>query len=127
EVQAARMAAGRRTADDVAALDAALDARTEVAPAGGARFVDADIALHAAVVAAAHNPVLTDLFAEFVPALREGLVDLLGLIDVTAHDAGHGAAAHAGLVEAVKAGDAERAARVLQAELDRTLAQLRAR
>jgi GntR family transcriptional regulator, transcriptional repressor for pyruvate dehydrogenase complex len=125
EVQAARMAAGRRTPDDAEALDAALAARTEAAPAGGARFIDADIALHAAVVAAAHNPVLTELFAEFVPALREGLIDLLDLVDVAAHDADHGAAAHAGLVAAVKAGDPEAATRILQAELDTTLAQLR--
>ncbi|MFC4501965.1 MULTISPECIES: hypothetical protein [Streptomyces] len=33
----------------------------------------------AAEPAAAHNPVLTDLFAGFVPVLRVGLVDLLAL------------------------------------------------
>lgn len=125
EVQAARMAAGRRTPDDAAALDTALAARTEAAATGGAPFIDADIALHTAVVDAAHNPVLADLFGEFVPALREGLIDLLGLIDVRAHDAEHGAAAHAGLVDAVKAGDPDAAVRILQAELDVTLAWLR--
>ncbi|MCL2551168.1 MAG: FCD domain-containing protein [Actinomycetia bacterium] len=125
EVQAARMAAERRTPDDLAALDAALAARTAAAPAGGAAFIDADIALHTAVVDAAHNPVLSDLFAEFVPALREGLIDLLDLVDVGSHDAEHGAAAHAGLVAAVTAGEPETAEQVLRAELGVTLAHVR--
>jgi DNA-binding FadR family transcriptional regulator len=126
EVQAARLAADRRTPADVAALDAALAARAAAAPRGGPAFIDADIALHAAVVAAAHNPVLTDLFGEFTPRLREGLLDLLDLMDVADHDAGHGEAAHAGLVEAVKSGDAAAAGRVLLDELRATQEHLRA-
>ncbi|GAA1867072.1 FCD domain-containing protein [Actinomadura bangladeshensis] len=59
EVRAAELAAERRTDADLTALDAALAARDD-AFAGPAieAFIDADIALHAAVVAAAHNPVL---------------------------------------------------------------------
>ncbi|MFI6904348.1 FadR/GntR family transcriptional regulator [Nonomuraea sp. NPDC050394] len=128
EVQAARLAATRRTDADITALRAALAARREVAAAGAeldAGFIDADIALHAAVVSAAHNPVLTDLFAEFVPALREGLIDLLGLLDVRAHERGHGDEAHAALVEAVAAGDAGAAGAILERELRETLAHLR--
>ncbi|MEW9528172.1 FadR/GntR family transcriptional regulator [Microbispora sp. NPDC049125] len=125
EVQAARLAALRRTPDDLTALDAALHARHEAARADDAAFVDADIALHAAVVAAAHNPVLTDLFAEFVPALRQGLIDLVELLDLRAHDPGPGADSHAALVHAVRLGDAEAAGHVLQDELDRTLERLR--
>ncbi|MEV4897845.1 GntR family transcriptional regulator [Nonomuraea sp. NPDC055795] len=128
EVQAARLAAARRTDADITALRAALAGRREVAAAGAeldARFIDADIALHAAVVAAAHNPVLTDLFAEFVPALREGLIDLLGLLDVHAHERGHGDAAHAALVDAVAGGDAGAAGAILERELRETLAHLR--
>jgi GntR family transcriptional regulator, transcriptional repressor for pyruvate dehydrogenase complex len=92
----------------------------------GAAFIDADIALHAAVVAAAHNPVLTDLFAEFAPVLRKNLLGLLDLMDVRAHDEAHGEAAHTALVEAIVAGDPDTAARVLSAELDSTQAHLRA-
>jgi DNA-binding FadR family transcriptional regulator len=125
EVQAARMAAERRTPEDVTVLEEALAARSAAAPAGGAAFIDADIALHAAVVDAAHNPVLSDLFAEFVPALREGLIDLLDLVDVAAHDAEHGASAHAALVAAVASGDPGTAERVLHAELDVTHSHLR--
>ncbi|MGW0536399.1 FadR/GntR family transcriptional regulator [Streptomyces sp. NPDC003032] len=121
EVQAARLAALRRTDEDVAAMRAALDSRRAASAAGDAEFVDADIALHAAVVAAARNPVLTDLFAEFMPALRQGLIDLLELLDVRREEADHGETAHAELVRAVEAKDAEGAARVAQAELRETL------
>ncbi|MFJ6573667.1 FadR/GntR family transcriptional regulator [Streptomyces sp. NPDC091292] len=124
EVQAARLAARRRTADDVAALRAALAARRAAATADDPAFVDADIALHAAVVAAAHNPVLTDLFAEFVPALREGLIDLLALLGVRTRDPNHGDASHAALVAAVEAGDPAAAGDLAEAELTNTLGEL---
>ncbi|MFH8515142.1 FadR/GntR family transcriptional regulator [Streptomyces gelaticus] len=126
EVQAARLAARRRTDEDLAALDAALSARRAAGAGGDAEFVDADIALHRTVVAAAHNPVLTDLFGEFAPVLRQGLVDLVELLGLRREDPGHGDAAHDTLVRAVVAGDAESAGRAAQAELEVTLARLRA-
>ncbi|WP_443051205.1 FadR/GntR family transcriptional regulator [Streptomyces sp. JV185] len=126
EVQAARLAARRRTDEDLAALDAALCARRAAGAGGDAEFVDADIVLHRTVVAAAHNPVLTDLFGEFAPVLRQGLVDLVELLGLRREDPGHGDAAHDALVRAVVAGDAESAGRAAQAELEATLARLRA-
>lgn len=84
-------------------------------------------ALHGAVVAAAHNPVLSDLFAEFVPVLREGLVTLLDLTRLRHEDANTGDDTHAALVHAVAEGDADRAAAVLLAELEQTLERLRGR
>lgn len=126
EVQAARLAARRRTDEDLAALDAALSARRAAGAGGDAEFVDADIVLHRTVVAAAHNPVLTDLFGEFAPVLRQGLVGLVELLGLRREDPGHGDAAHDALVRAVVAGDAESAGRVAQAELEATLARLRA-
>ncbi|POM22946.1 HTH-type transcriptional regulator LutR [Actinomadura rubteroloni] len=125
EVGAAELAARRRTDADLLALDRALAARTAaVADGTDEQFIDADIALHAAVVAAAGNPLLADLFAGFVPVLRDGLLDLVRMIDARADDAVHGAAAHADLVEAVRAGDPAAAGAVLTAELRRTLAAL---
>ncbi|MCF3142155.1 FadR/GntR family transcriptional regulator [Streptomyces platensis] len=124
EVQAARLAAARRTEDDITALRAALEGRRTAAGADHAAFVDADIALHAAVVDAAHNPVLADLFTEFAPALRQGLIDLVELLGLRDGDPQHGDAGHAALVQAVTDGDGEAASRVLQTELDATLAQL---
>ncbi len=126
EVQAARLAALRRTDEDIAAMRAALDGRRAAAAEADAAFVDADIALHAAVVAAARNPVLTDLFGQFMPALRQGLIDLLELLDVRREEADHGEAGHTDLVRAVEARDAEEAARVAHAELRETLRLLRA-
>ncbi|WP_030266117.1 FadR/GntR family transcriptional regulator [Streptomyces violens] len=124
EVQAARLAAERRTEADLTALRAALDARRAAAAGADAAFVDADIALHAAVVAGAHNPVLNDLFAEFVPALRNGLIDLLDMLGLRADEPNHGDEAHAALVQAVERGDGDAAVHALQAELEETLARL---
>lgn len=123
EVQAARLAAARRTEADITAMRAALEGR-RTAGADHAAFVDADIALHAAVVDAAHNPALTDLFTEFAPALRQGLIDLVELLGLREEDPQHGDAGHAALVQAVTDGDGAAASRVLQTELDATLAQL---
>ncbi|MEV4578473.1 FCD domain-containing protein [Nonomuraea jabiensis] len=124
ETQAARMAAQRRTEEDVAALEEALAARERAAAQDDAAFVDADIALHAAVVAAAGNPVLTDLFAEFAPALREGLIGLVEVLGLRSHDRNPGHDTHAELVAAVRDGDGDAAGAILQAELERTLAHL---
>jgi DNA-binding FadR family transcriptional regulator len=125
EVHAARLAARRRTPDDITGLHNALEGRRAASAAGDAAFVDADIALHAAVVAAAHNPVLAELFAEFTPALREGLIDMLSLTRLREQDANTGDDTHAALVRAVADGDAEAAGAVLREELEGTLALLR--
>ncbi|WP_328557213.1 FadR/GntR family transcriptional regulator [Streptomyces sp. NBC_00358] len=124
EVEAAQLAARRRTEDDITALHEALATRRDAANAGNAEFVGADIALHQAVVAAAHNPVLTSLFTEFVPVLQRRLLDLVELLSLRSDDPNHGDAGHADLVNAVVQGDAEAAGRALRDELQQTLAQL---
>ncbi|WP_149264870.1 FadR/GntR family transcriptional regulator [Actinomadura sp. K4S16] len=125
EVRAAELAAERRTSGDLADLDRALAARDAALDGRAVEgFIDADIALHTAVIAAAHNPVLADLFAGFVPVLRDGLLDLAALVDVRASDAAHGRAAHAALVEAIRAQDPAAASDVVRAELGRTLTGL---
>ncbi|WP_438484177.1 FadR/GntR family transcriptional regulator [Streptomyces sp. S186] len=126
EVQAVRLAAARRTEADVAALRAALEGR-RADGADDAAFVDADIALHTALVDAAHNPVLTDLFGQFAPALRQGLIDLIQLLGLRDDDPHHGDARHAALVDAVIAGDADIASTLLQSELEETRGLLLAR
>lgn len=127
EIGAARLAARRRTTADITALKDALQARRTSAAGTNAEFVDADIALHAAVVRAAHNPVLVALFDEFIPTLRRGLLDLVELTDVRGADPNHGDSAHSALVEAVVVGDSDTAAQVLHDELAGTLAELQAR
>ncbi|AOR31982.1 GntR family transcriptional regulator [Streptomyces fodineus] len=125
EVQAARLAARRRTPEDVTALRTALEGRRAAAGGDDAGFVDADIALHTAVVAAAHNPVLSDLFAEFAPVLREGLVTLLDLTGLREQHPDTGDDSHEALVRAITDKDAEGAASVLLGELEGTLELLR--
>ncbi|MCA2226548.1 FadR/GntR family transcriptional regulator [Nonomuraea aurantiaca] len=124
ETQAARLAATRRTDEDLASMEAALQARRAAAGGDDGGFVDADIALHAAVVAAARNPVLDDLFAEFAPRLRGRLVDVVELLGLRHADPNPGDDTHAALVEAIRRGDGEAASRILQTELEQTLALL---
>jgi GntR family transcriptional regulator, transcriptional repressor for pyruvate dehydrogenase complex len=118
EVQAAGLAARRRTPQDVTAMETALEGRRAASAADDTAFIDADIAFHAAVVAAAHNPVLADLFTEFTPVLRTGLVDLLALTGLRADDPNTADEAHEALVRAVAAGDAEAAVEVVRKELE---------
>lgn len=125
EVEAARLAARRRTPEDLAAIDAALRLRRDAAAGGNAEFVDADIRLHTAIVAAAHNPLVTGLFEEFAPALRKGLIDLLELAGLRNDTPDHGEDVHTALVEAVRRGDPEAAGSILRGELEETLALLR--
>ncbi|WP_433389191.1 FadR/GntR family transcriptional regulator [Micromonospora sp. KLBMP9576] len=106
EVEAARLAALRRTAEDLAALDGALAAR-EAAWRGGRvdEFVEADAALHVAVVAAAHNGMLAELYASVGTALRSTVAQSMGgALEPERH------VDHSRLVEAIRAGDPGRAA-----------------
>ncbi|MGW1819839.1 FadR/GntR family transcriptional regulator [Streptomyces sp. NPDC002125] len=106
ESSAARLAALRRTERDMRQLDALMARREETWASGDAEaFVAADATLHLAVVAASHNDVLTELYADLNDLLRDYLRDDVGpvlrpeeLMD------------HTRLVEAIRAGDAETAA-----------------
>lgn len=76
ESEAASLAAIRRTGADVRAIRRALEHR------GGAvasieEHVDADTAFHRAIIAAAHNPILLDLFDGLTPRLRQAMVEML--------------------------------------------------
>lgn len=106
ESSAARLAAGRRTDRDLKQMDALLARREETWAAGDAEgFVEADATLHHAIVAAAHNDVLTGIYADLGDVLRDYLRGDVGpelrpedLMD------------HGRLVEAIREGDARRAA-----------------
>lgn len=114
EVEAARLAALRRTSDDLAALDRALAEREAAWRSGGvADFVEADTALHLAIVAAAHNTMLAELYASVGTAMRATVVDAVGgeLLPERYVD-------HSQLVGAIRAGDANRAAREAGAFLE---------
>lgn len=106
EVEAARLAALRRTPRDLTALSDALAAR-EAAWRGGRvdEFVVADAALHTTVVAAAHNGMLAELHASIGTAMRSTVAAAMGesLVPERYVD-------HSRLVAAIRAGDPERAA-----------------
>ncbi|MEV0152861.1 FCD domain-containing protein [Micromonospora sp. NPDC050686] len=106
EVEAARLAALRRTPADLAALDAALADREAAWHAGRVDgFVAADAALHTAVVAAAHNAMLAELYASVGTALRSTVAQAMGDALTPERYVDHGR-----LVAAIRAGDPARAA-----------------
>ncbi|MFE3516628.1 FadR/GntR family transcriptional regulator [Streptomyces sp. NPDC059166] len=106
ESSAARLAALRRTDRDLRQLDTLMARREAVWASGDAEaFVAADATLHLAVVAASHNDVLTELYADLNDLLREYLRD-----DVGPELGPEGLMDHARLVEAIRAGDADTAA-----------------
>jgi DNA-binding FadR family transcriptional regulator len=114
EVEAARLAAIRRTPDDLRALDEGLDRREAAWRSGRVdEFVEADAALHTLIVAAAHNAMLAELYASVGAALRATLTDAMGS---ELHP--HRYVDHNRLVDAIRAGDAERAAREAAAFLE---------
>lgn len=106
ESTAARLAAERRTERDLRQLDALLVRREQAWASGdAAQFVAADITFHLAVVAAAHNDVLGELYADLGDVLRQWLADDVGSELRPEHHMDH-----ARLVEAIRAGDGETAA-----------------
>jgi DNA-binding FadR family transcriptional regulator len=106
EVEAARLAARRRTDADLVALRAALAAREDAwAARDQAAFVEADARFHHTVAGCSHNRVLVDLYADFGGSLRDALHTCVG--DAMGPE---GYLDHAGLVAAIAAGDPDRAA-----------------
>lgn len=74
EVEAARLAAERRTPDDVASLRTHLADRHAASRAGDVEALAvADLALHTSVVHASHNPVLIALYESLLGAIRENI------------------------------------------------------
>ncbi|AXE25827.1 GntR family transcriptional regulator [Streptomyces globosus] len=106
ESSGARLAAERRTDRDMAQLDALLARREEAWASGDAGlFVAADVALHMAVVAASHNEVLVELYADLGDLVAEWLrTDVGTVLEPSAH------LDHARLIEAIRRGDGDAAA-----------------
>ncbi|MBP0455807.1 MULTISPECIES: FadR/GntR family transcriptional regulator [unclassified Kitasatospora] len=120
EAEAARLAALRHTPEDVVRMRAALAREAEVIAAhpertGREATVEHDLEFHTAVVEAAHNPALTEVYRYFGASVRESMRTAFGdheMPEVVV-------ATHAALVDAIESGDpdhAERACRALLAE-----------
>jgi len=103
EVEAARLAAERRTPDDVASLRVHLADRAAASRAGDVEaLAAADLALHAGVVSASHNPVLVSLYESLLGAVRENIRTNLDR-PLSDHEA------HAELIAAIENGVPEEA------------------
>ncbi len=112
EPQGARLAASRRTGEDVAAMGAALE-RMRRSGRDLEEHVAADLAFHRAVLAASQNELLGRLEVVLEPALRAR--------DALAFSAGHDDAflpAHAAVADAIADGDPDRAEAAMAALLD---------
>ncbi|MDG4821799.1 FadR/GntR family transcriptional regulator [Asanoa sp. WMMD1127] len=106
EVEAARLAALRRTPEDLDRLDAALLARDAAWETGDPEvFVDVDADLHVAVVAAAHNPMLAELYASIGAAIKASVAVAVEPAMRAGTHIDHGR-----LVAAIRAGDPDLAA-----------------
>lgn len=100
EVEAARLAATRRTDADVVLIEAALATREQAWESGDPdAFVEADLAFHMAIVHATHNRVLIDLYEDFSAALRAS-------ITAAGTSLNKSYIPHDGIARAIAAGDA---------------------
>ncbi|WP_405082777.1 FadR/GntR family transcriptional regulator [Paenibacillus chitinolyticus] len=107
EREAARLAAERRTDEDVASLELHLKACAAAAEAGDmAAYSGADIRLHQAVVTAAHNELFSELYEHMTDALDHSVRSLTGLLP----EVGLYYRSHAKMIDAIVRQDVERAA-----------------
>lgn len=97
DVQAAKLAARRRTDEDLARLELLLRARD--AAEDPVAFGEADAAFHLAIAETAKNPLLAEAFRFFQHRLRESLSALRQVRDVPEG----GPAAHRAVLDAIAA------------------------
>lgn len=105
EVKISSLAAERRTEPDMAAVDAALT-KMESQVAEGEHGYDGDMSFHAAVTAAAHNPILSGLMQMLAKPIEETRRESLAQPG-RPHQS---LASHRRIAEAIRAGDPAMAA-----------------
>ena len=117
EVGAARLAAQRRTEEDVELLSGLLARRVAAHESGDVEgTIGADVALHRAIARAGHNPVLSDLYENLIDALHENVRrNVEEHPEIPDED-------HAELISAIVAGDIETAVSEAARFLDAFLA-----
>jgi GntR family transcriptional regulator, transcriptional repressor for pyruvate dehydrogenase complex len=117
EVPIASLAAQRRTDDDLAALSRGLD-RMRADVAAGGLGIDGDRDFHAAVTAAAHNPVLAELMDQLDAAIAETRTESLSQDGRPPRSL----ADHERIAAAIEDGDPAGAAAAMSTHLDRVAA-----
>lgn len=119
EVGAARLAAARRTEEDVRRMRRLLGDRNAALREGRLdEAVALDVSLHRSIGQATHNPVLTDLFDNLLSALQANVRDNVFTSGGLREDE------HVSLVAAIVAGDGDHAACEAARFLDRLLSDL---
>lgn len=122
EVEAARLAALRRTESDLAAMRRALDARgTWTDETSLAEFVERDARFHLSVVEASHNSALIELYRYFLDSVQTTIArteDQQVLPEPTL-------AAHEAIYQAIELGDASAAAAAAHALLSPAIDAIR--
>ncbi|WP_374977207.1 FadR/GntR family transcriptional regulator [Microbacterium trichothecenolyticum] len=114
EVEAAALAAERRTSVELKKIRGALDER-ERHRTHLDEHVETDMAFHRSIVAAAHSPILLDLFDSFAPRSRQAMIEMLR------HRSHHGGntdhSIHERVYQAIASRDIEAAAALARAHL----------
>ncbi|GAA1129893.1 FadR/GntR family transcriptional regulator [Citricoccus alkalitolerans] len=115
EAEAAALAAARRTPSDLRTIRRAYASRLTEGQ-GIIEHVEADMAVHRAIVAASHNNVLLELFDGFVPRVRQAMIDMMRIQPVASPEEDH--AAHAVVIDAIAHRRAEEAARASRTHIN---------
>lgn len=120
EVEAARLAAHRRTATDVAALLQMRDARAHAHALGDLdAMVSTDLELHLAIARTARNPVLLSLYESLLDAISANIrFNFERPTSIESDDTGHD-----DLVAAIGGGDVARAVSEVETYLSRQIAR----
>lgn len=119
ELESARLAATRRTDADLEELATQMRRRRTAHKSGDrTTFVDADVALHRAVVNASHNTLLIELYSSLAPGITEGIASMVLEDASPAVPIDHGP-----LVEAIQDGDPEAAVRETTRFIDALLTE----
>lgn len=122
EIEAARLAAERRSANDVARMRELLLARDKYRAAGDvAGAVASDVEFHTAIAIATRNSVLVDVFRTFSAALEQTLTNL-ARDPATLEDTTE---LHRKLLDAIADGRPDSAARVAERLIDTDAVALR--
>ncbi len=109
EVKLASLAALRRTEEDLAEIDAALQAMADDIARGG-RGLEADARFHAAITTAGHSSLLARLMEEIAGLILETRIESLGQPGRPAESL----AGHQAVADAVRARDPLAAARAME-------------
>lgn len=117
EREAARLAALRRTDEDIEKLRSLIQQMIRTEDQDPDAYLQADVELHQAIVAATHNRVLIDLYKHMSDALRASIGVVIHRISLTK--------THCELVEAIIAQDAESAEKAARTYIELAQSSLR--